>query len=108
MIRITALVVFEQVGDGPGGSYMLGQNQAEYPGFGGTDTSGVIGSAQRAELRVAELVPGGDTPTSGNFTTAFTSLATDLGTKLSATPNAYNGSTATLLSIIQGWATGNP
>ena len=100
--------MFEQVGDGPGGSYMLGQSQAEYPGFGGTDTYGEVASSQRAELRVAELVPGGDAPTSGNFTTAFTSLATDLGTKLSATPNTYNGASATLLSIIQGWSTGTP
>ncbi len=108
MIRITAIVIFEQVGDGPGGSYMLGQSQAEYPGFGGTDTYGVIGSAQRAELRVAELVPGGDSPTSGNFATAFTSLATDLGTKLAATPNPFNGSSQTLQAIINGWPTGTP
>jgi len=108
VIRIEATIRIVQIGDGPGGSYMLGQNQAEIPAFGSAQTAGEIGSAQYAEMRVAELVPGGDVPTAGNFTTVFTTLATDLGTMISATPNPFNGATQTLLSIVQGWSTGTP
>lgn len=43
------------------------------------------------------LVPGGDTPTGGNFTTAGTTIGTNIGTILNA---------AAILAQIQGWATG--
>lgn len=100
--------MIEQVGDGPGGSYMLGQNQAEYPGFTSSQTYGEVASAQRAEFRVSELVVGGDSPTSGNFSTTFTALAADMVTMMAATPNPFNGSTQTLQQIVNGWPTGNP
>ena len=105
IVQLTARVM--QVGDGPGGAYLLGQNQSENPGFGSALGAGEIPSAQYLELRVGELVPGGDSPTSGNFTTVFTTLASDLGTLMS-TAGAYSGGTQTPLAIVQGWSTGNP
>lgn len=105
-IRLTMIMRVEQVGDGAG-TALLGQNQAEYPGYTSSETYGAVGSAQTLELRVGEAVPGGDSPSSANFTTALTAAATDLGTLLS-TAGAYSGGTATPLALIQAWATGGP
>lgn len=43
------------------------------------------------------LVPGGDSPTGGNFTTASTTIGTNIGTALNV---------ASVLAQIQGWSTG--
>ena len=95
-----------QIGDG-GGTALLGQPQSNEPGFLGNLTNGPVPSAQTIRLEDAVFVVGGDTPTSGNFATAFTQLATDLGTMMT-TAGAFSGGTATPLSIVQGWSTGNP
>ncbi len=108
MILVQMTVRIMQLGDGPGGSYMTGQNQAENPGYTSSQTYGEVPSAQYAEFRVGELVPGGDAPTSGNFTTVFTTLAADAVTMMSQTPNPYNGSAQTLVALVDGWSTGNP
>jgi hypothetical protein len=98
-----------QVGDGAG-TALLGQLQANEPGYGaavGTGGYGAVPSAQTLRLQDAVPVPGGDVPTAGNFTTAFTQLATELGTLL-ATAGAYSGGPQTPLAIVQGWNSGLP
>lgn len=106
-IRMRVYCDIDWVGDGAGGA-LLGQNQANDPGYGSALGPGAAGVGQTLRLQVAEQVPGGDSPTAANFTTAFTQLATDLGTMISASPNPFNGSTATALSIVQGWSSGLP
>lgn len=93
---------------GPGmGSVLMGVAQANDPGFGATGTPGSRGNAQTARDQVSETVPGGASPSAANFGTAMTQAATDLQTRLStAGLNAFTGQSGTLLSVIQGWATG--
>ena len=104
--RIRVYADVDWVPDGSGMA-TLGQNQSNDPGVGSALGAGAVGNAQTLRLQVAESVPGGDSPTSGNFNTAFTNAATDLGT-LMTTAGAYSGGTATPLSIAQGWSTGLP
>lgn len=107
MYQVEATFRFRWIGDGPGGSYMLGQNQAENAGYGSSLGAGEVPAAQYAEARVTELVPGGDSPTGANFNTTFTNLAADMNTLMTAATNPYNGSTTqTLLAQVQGWSTG--
>jgi hypothetical protein len=106
-IRARLYIDFDWVPDGSGMA-TLGQNQSNNPGYGAALGPGAVGNAQTLRLQVGEgVVPGGDTPTSGNMATMLTQAATDIGTLLS-TPGAYSGGTQTPLSIIDGWATGNP
>jgi hypothetical protein len=86
---------------------MIGQNQANLPGYTSALGVGAVGAAQTLELMVAEIVPGGESPSSGNFTTALSAAATDLGTLLS-TAGAFGGNAGTPLSLIQAWSTGGP
>lgn len=98
-----------EVGDGAG-TALLGQLQSNEPGYGtavGVGGYGAAPSAQTLRIQVAELVPGGDVPSSGNFATAFTQLATDLGTLMN-TAGAYSGGTSTPLSLVQAWNSGGP
>jgi hypothetical protein len=106
MYRVTVRVDYEWIGDGAG-TALLGQNQGNYPGYGASVTYGAAGVAQSASDFVAEIVPGGDTPSSANFNTALAAAATDLGTRLT-TAGATGFTTGTLLAAVQGWATGGP
>jgi len=92
-IRLTA--DFDWVPAGAGGA-ALGQSQSNNPGFGASLLAGAVGNAQTLKLIVAEQVPGGNAPTSGNFTTALSSGATDLATLI----------TAAILAQMQAWSTG--
>lgn len=105
-IRIRVTLDVDYVPDGTGGA-LLGQNQANNPGYGSALAAGSIGAAQTLELMVAEVVPGGNTPTAGNFATALTAAATDLGTLL-VTNAAWAGNPGTPLSYIDAWVTGTP
>ena len=89
------------------GSAVLGQNQANFSGFGTTFGPGPVGNAQSMTLLSAEVVPGGDSPTQGNFNTAMTNAVSDLTTKM-GTVGGNSGESSTPLAIIQGWSTGNP
>ncbi len=92
---------------GAGGA-SLGQWQANNAGFGATEGAGPVMFAQSASDVVSESVPGGESPSSANFTTAINLAATDLETRLT-TVGAVPGFTAgTLLALVQGWSTGNP
>lgn len=104
--RIRVTVDYDWVPDGSGMA-TLGVAQSNDPGYGATATAGAVGAAQTLRDEVAESVPGGDSPTSANFTTALNNAATDLASRLSTAGAAMN-SAATPLSIIQGWSTGNP
>ena len=105
-VRIRVYLDVDWIPDGSGMATM-GQNQSNNPGIGSALGPGSVGNAQTLRLQVAESVPGGDTPTQANLNTAIAQAATDLET-LIATPGAYAGGTATPLSIIDGWAAGNP
>lgn len=106
--RIRMTVFFDWVGDGTGPS-MLGQYQAENPGFGTAPAQnpGPVGMAQTLSLLRAELVPGGDSPSQANFNTALSNAISDIETDM-GTGGTWGGNAATPLSIIQGWSTGNP
>jgi hypothetical protein len=87
---------------------VLGQQQADMAGFGAVPGPGPVFAMQSAKDIVGETVPGGESPTSGNFQTALNAAATDLQTRLT-TANAVPGfTTGTLLALVQGWSTGNP
>lgn len=90
-----------------GGLSQLGQNQSNQPGFTATLAPGEVGSAQTLRLMVSEAVPGGDAPSSANFTTALNNAAADLVTMLS-TPGAWGGNPGTPLSYIDAWDTAGP
>ena len=104
--RIRVKVDYDWVPDGAG-SAILGQQQADNPGYAGTGF-GPVGAAQTASDIDAEIVPGGDSPTGANFQTALNAAAATLYTRLT-TANSVPGFTAgTLLATVQGWSTGNP
>ena len=108
MYRLRMTLDIDWIGDGTG-SALLGQNQANNPGYGASLAPGAAGVAQTAEIMVSEIVPGGDTPSGANFNTALAAGATDLGTIL-ATAGSVPGfaGSGTLLAVVQAWATGNP
>ncbi len=56
MILVQMTVRIMQLGDGPGGSYMLGQNQAENPGYTSSQTYGEVPAAQYAELSASGVM----------------------------------------------------
>jgi hypothetical protein len=87
---------------------VLGQQQADMPGFGATATPGPVFFAQSAKDIVGETVPGGESPTSGNFNTALAAAATDLQTRLTTANQVPGFTTGTLLALVQGWSTGLP
>lgn len=104
--RIRLTVDYDFVPDGVG-STLLGQQQADMPGYGGTETYGAVGASQTLRLSEAEVVPGANAPTQANFNTALTTGIASIATRM-ATAGAFSGGTQTPLAIIQGWATGNP
>lgn len=105
-IRIRVTLDVDQVVDG-GGLSQLGTNQSNDPGYTATLGPGQVGIAQTLELMVSEAVPGGDAPSSANFTTALNNAAADLVTLLS-TPGAWGGNPGTPLSYIDAWDTAGP
>jgi hypothetical protein len=106
--RIRIRVDYDWIADGAG-TALLGQQQADQPGYGATAGPGAVGAAQTASDIVGEAVPGGDSPTGANFQTALNAAATDLYTRLS-TAGAVPGfaGAGTLLATVQGWSSGNP
>ena len=100
-------VTYAYVPGGAGGA-SLGQQQADNAGFGAAGGSGPVMFAQSAKDIVSESVPGGESPSSANFTTAINAAAVDLENRLT-TVGALPGVTAgTLLATVQGWSTGLP
>jgi hypothetical protein len=105
MLRVTAEYLW--VPPGTAGT-LLGQAQADNPGYGATLTPGDVGAAQRLIMRVAEAVAGGAAPANTDFQDALNAAAADLYTRL-GTANAEPGyGPGTPFSIIQNWATGAP
>jgi len=96
--RLRLYCDFDWVGDGTG-SAGLGLLQSNNPGTGGSTVGGIAGAAgcaQTLRLQQAEQIPGGDSPTAGNFSTALTNGATDLNAQI----------TAAILAQMQAWSTG--
>lgn len=104
--RIRVAVSYDWVPDGGGGA-ILGQQQAENPGVAGTG-AGSVGAAQTASDIDAEIVPGGDSPSSANFQTALNAAAATLYTRLTTANQVPGFTSGTLLALVQGWSTGNP
>lgn len=106
--RVRMQVMYEWVPSGAG-TALLGQQQADQPGYGPTGTPGAVGAAQTASDIVGDIVPGGDSPSGANFQTALNALAADAYTHLT-TAGAVPGfaGAGTLLATVQGWPTGNP
>ncbi len=104
--RIDVRLRVSWVPDGAGSAF-LGQNQSNQPGTGASLAASTIAVGDSLDLFQGETVPGGDSPSAGNFTTALTNAATDLGTQLS-TAGAWAGNPGTPLAIIQSWSTGGP
>jgi hypothetical protein len=106
--RVRAQIIYEWVPAGAG-SALMGQQQADQPGYGAAATFGPVGMAQTASDIVGEIVPGGSTPSGSNFQTALNNLAADEYTRLITAGDVpgFAGS-GTLLGVVQGWATGNP
>ncbi len=100
-------VTYGYVPVGAGGT-VLGQLQADIPGFGATGGAGPVFTAQSAKDIVGETVPGGESPTAANFTTALNAAATDLQTRLTTANSVPGFTSGTLLALVQGWSTGNP
>ena len=107
--RVRAQIIYEWIPDGAG-SALLGQQQADQPGYGASATFGAVGAAQTASDVVGEIVPGGDSPSAANFQTALNAIATDEYTRLTTAGSVpgFAGTGGTLLAIVQGWSTGNP
>lgn len=89
-------------------SALLGQQQSNEPGYGATQGPGPVPVAQTMMLMVNESVPGGESPSSANFTTALSAAATDLGTMLTTAGSVPGFTSGTPLALIQGWSTANP
>lgn len=108
---VNVIVDIVWIADGVG-STMLGQNQSNQPGYGVNQLPGEIAGAQSLRLAVAEVVPGGDTPTLANFNTALTAAVADFasatGTPIMSQAGAWGGNPGTPLAIAQAWATGGP
>lgn len=105
MIRVTLEPCYIAAGSN---SALLGQQQSNEPGYGSAQSPGPVPVAQTMMLMVNETVPGGESPSSGNFTTALTAAATDLGTMLTTAGSVPGFTSGTPLALIQGWATANP
>lgn len=87
---------------------MLGPQQANEPGYGSAQASGPVPFAQTMTLMVNEAVPGGESPSGANFTTAINQAATDIETMISTANSVPGFTSGTPLALIQGWSTGNP
>lgn len=105
--RLRMRVDYDWVPDGSGGA-TLGQAQAENPGYGAAGGAGAVGISETASDIVAELVPGGDSPSGANFQTALNAAATDLYTRLTTAGSVPGFTSGTLLAQVQGWSTGGP
>ena len=93
--RVRAEFYIDYVGDGVGPMEVPGSPTIKLL----TQFSGGTAPPLQGPIAASTIVPGGNTPTQGNFNTAFTAVATDMQNQLSA-----NGSA--LLTRIQGFATG--
>ena len=105
--RIRVRVDYDFIPDGSGG-VMLGQMQADNPGYGASGGSGPVGVAETASDIVAEIVDGGNSAATGDFQTALNAAAADLYTRLTTANSVPGFTSGTLLAQIQGWPTGNP
>ncbi len=101
MYRVNVAVDVCWVPDGSGNTF-LGVQQANNPGQGQpTQNPMIVPMAQTRRYITAEGVPGGDTPTLANISTALTTAVADIA---GATGTPFI--TAAELALIQGWATG--
>lgn len=105
--RVRAQFIYEWVPDGAG-TALLGQQEADQPGYGATPAAGAVGAAQTYSDIVGEIVPGGDSPSGANFQTAINALATDEYTRFTTANSAPGFTSGTPLALVQGWSTGNP
>lgn len=105
--RLRAYVDLDWVPEGAGGAAFWIQ-ASNNPGFGAAEGPGPVGNAQTKRVQVAEQIVGtaASPPTSTTVTNALTQLATDLGTIINTNIDPNYGTT--ILTAMQGWATGKP
>lgn len=91
------------------GSAIMGQQQANFPGYGASAGPGSVPAVQELSIIVGESVPGGDSPSEANFQTAFNTLASDVYSQFT-TPGEVPGfsGSGTAYATVQTWATGEP
>lgn len=106
--RVRMQLIYEYIPNGAG-SALLGQQQADQPGYGATGTPGAVGAAQTCSDIVGEIVPNGDSAVASDFQTAINSLATDAYTRFTTAGSVPGFAGAgTLSSIVLAWPTGGP
>ena len=105
--RVRAVFIYEWVPDGAG-SALMGQQQADQPGYGFPPQAGSVGAAQVFSEIGGTIVPGGDSPSGANFNTAISQLATDEQTRFTTAGSAPGFTNGTPLALVQAWSTGNP
>lgn len=102
--RVRVTVSYDYVPDGAGGA-LQGQQQADNPGIAGTG-GGTVAAMQTASDIDAEVVPGGNSPSSANFQTALNAAAATLYTRLTTANSVPGFTSGTLLAQVQAFATG--
>lgn len=104
--RMRLRVDYDWVPDGVG-TALLGQPQAENPGYGAAGGLGEVGAAQTCSDIVAEFVPNGDAAANADFQTALNAAAADLYTRFT-TAGAVPGFAGpnTLSSVVLAWPSG--
>lgn len=102
-LRVRVFVRVDQIVGGTG-TALVGQVQADNPGYGQGDDPGPVGAGQTMLLSDAETVPGtAGAHTVANFRTALVAAA-DAIAGSSGTPKI----TAAVLAEINAWQTGSP
>lgn len=104
-IEVTARYIY--IAPGTGGA-LLGQQQADHPGYGSTGMgAGPVPAAATASDIVAASVAAGDSAANTDFQTALNNAAAALYTRLitAGYVPGFAGS-GTLLAQIQAWPTG--
>lgn len=106
--RIRVRVDYDWVPDGAG-TALLGQQQADQPGYGAAAGPGEVGAAQTCSDIVGEIVPNGDSAANADIQTALNAAATDLYTRFTTAGSVPGFAGAgTLSSIVLAWPTGGP
>lgn len=100
-IKAKVFIDFDFIGAGSGPA-LMGQSQANNPGFGQALGAGTVGAAQTMRLQVAEaVIPGGASPTLAQIQTALVAIANDMA-GATGTPLI----TPAVLAQIDAWSTG--
>lgn len=99
-LKLRCYIDIDYIAPGTGPA-LMGQSQANSPGFGQGAGAGSVGASQTMRIQVAEAVAGGASPTLAQIDTALKAIADDIA-GATGTPLI----TPTVLAQLQAWATG--